>query len=522
MAIKRIRHGSLGEVASLVTEHRETERKYQADSAFLRLPPLEDLPQVTSVSDLDEQTLEAEYYDTSDLRLIRAGVTLRRRRGGEDEGWHLKLPAGADSRAELRLPLGKRRSVPAELARLVRAFSRGRPLQPVAHVTTVRRRRILLGEAGASLAEVVADDVSAQSLGPSTTISGWQEAEIELTGGDIRLLEAADRRLRRGGLRRAGHSAKVERALADRLPATESPDQLTRASTSAAVVLAYLRAQADTMKAFDPLVRRDEPDSVHQMRVATRRLRSTLQSFGTILGSADTRHLRDELRWLGGVLGEARDAEILAARLEDMVRQTPTELVMGPVAARIQVHFAPLQAAARRAALKALDSDRYVALLDDLERLLDDPPLTAAAGRPAGDELPKAVARAYRRVRRRMRRARRAPACSGRESALHEARKAAKRARYAGEAVSPVFRRPARRFAKRMKSLQSVLGDHQDAVITRGCVRELGVRAFLAEENAFAYGLMYEREDAQIRKLQEKARRVWKKSSAPKHRRWLG
>jgi CHAD domain-containing protein len=505
----------------VVSEHRETERKYQADSAVLALPPLDDLPQVGSVSGTEEETLEAEYYDTSDLRLIRSGLTLRRRRGGADEGWTLKLPVHGDSRDELWLPLGKRKSVPAELIRLVRAFSRGEPLQPVAHITTVRRRRVLKDAAGDSLAEVVADDVSAQSLGASTTISGWQEAEIELTGGDMCLLEAAERRLRSGGLRRAEHSAKLERALADRLPSRAPDGRLGRKSSSAAVVLGYLREQSEVMKAFDPLVRRDEPDSVHQMRVAARRLRSTLQSFGAILPPQATRQLRDELRWLGGVLGESRDAEILAGRLDALVKDMPGELVMGPVAARIQTHFAPLRAATRRAALTALNSERYVTLLDELERLLNDPPLTVAAGQPAGDELPKAVARAYRRVRRRMRRARRAPPGRDLDVALHEARKAAKRARYAAEVLRPVAGKRARRFGRRMKDLQSVLGEHQDAVITRQSLRDLAVRAAAAGENAFAYGVMYEAEAARVRRLQDQARKIWKKASGPRYRRWL-
>jgi CHAD domain-containing protein len=194
---------------------------------------------------------------------------------------------------------------------------------------------------------------------------------------------------------------------------------------------------------------------------------------------------------------------------------------MGPVAARIRVHFAPLQAAARQAVLEALDSGRYVTLLDDLEQLLDDPPLTAAAGRPAGTELPKAVARARRRVRLRMRIARRAPAGRDREIALHEARKSAKRARYAAEAVRPVFGPAAGRLASQMKSLQTVLGDHQDAVITRDRLRDLAVQAFLAGENAFTYGLLYEREDARIRELQDEAWRVWEKASAGRQHRWL-
>jgi CHAD domain-containing protein len=257
------------------------------------------------------------------------------------------------------------------------------------------------------------------------------------------------------------------------------------------------------------------------MRVATRRLRSTLQSFGAVLRPADTGHLRDELRWVGGVLGEARDTEILHQRLEERLRETPAELLMGPVAARIQRHFAPLEAAARRAVLEALDSGRYVALLDERDRLLTDPPLTDAARRPAADELPDAVARTYRRVRSRIRRAWKAPTSRDREIGLHEARKAAKRARYAAEAVVPVFGRPARRFARQQERVQSVLGDHQDTVITRGLMRDLAVRAHRAKENAFAYGVLYEREDTEARRLQAKARRTWKKANRPAYRRWL-
>src|SRR5450755_4535379 len=109
----------------MATEVTETERKYEL-GPDARLPSLLDLPQVARESELDEQTLEAEYYDTADLRLVRAGVTLRRRRGGSDAGWHLKLPVDADSRREIRLPLGRTgRRVPAELATLVRALARG-------------------------------------------------------------------------------------------------------------------------------------------------------------------------------------------------------------------------------------------------------------------------------------------------------------------------------------------------------------------------------------------------------------
>lgn len=139
----------------------ETEVKYDVP-AGVALSRLGDLPEVARASGPADERLEADYYDTDDLRLIRAGVTLRRRRGGDDAGWHLKLPAGGQTRREIRLPLGgSDRQVPAELAGLVRVHTRGQPLRPVAQVTTNRRRLTLLGQAGESLAEVVEDDVRA-------------------------------------------------------------------------------------------------------------------------------------------------------------------------------------------------------------------------------------------------------------------------------------------------------------------------------------------------------------------------
>src|SRR6266700_485464 len=213
-----------------MAEIRETERKYEFEPGAA-LPSLRDLPSVSQESEVAEQTLEAKYYDTADLRLVRSGVTLRRRRGGSDQGWHLKLPLSGDSRREIQLPLGRTgRRVPAELAGLVRAYTRGKALRPVALITTKRRGRALLDHAGDSLAELVADDVSARTMGESTTLTHWREAEIELTGGDEGLLEAADKRLRRSGLRPAGHPAKLARALAGRLPAPDHEKRLTPAS----------------------------------------------------------------------------------------------------------------------------------------------------------------------------------------------------------------------------------------------------------------------------------------------------
>ena len=196
----------------MTTTVNETEIKYEAPPGTT-VPRLGELPSVAGASGPQEQLLEAEYYDTDDMRLIRHGVTLRRRRGGSDPGWHLKLPAGGQTRQEIRMPLGRGRQVPARLAGLVRGYTRGEALRPVARISTRRQVLTLLDGSGASLAEIAADDVSAQTLGEETVISQWAEVEVELTGGGPRLLRAADAQLRKDGLRPSPRSAKLERAL---------------------------------------------------------------------------------------------------------------------------------------------------------------------------------------------------------------------------------------------------------------------------------------------------------------------
>jgi CHAD domain-containing protein len=119
-----------------------------------------------------------------------------------------------------------------------------------------------------------------------------------------------------------------------------------------------------------------------------------------------------------------------------------------------------------------------------------------------------------------MRQARRAPAGTATDAALHEARKAAKRTRYAGEAVTPALGPEAGTLTRQMKKVQSVLGDHQDTVMGRQTARELGISAHLAGENAFSYGLLYEQDSCDARHLRAQGRRTWKKASRPQYRHW--
>ena len=173
------------------------------------------------------------------------------------------------------------------------------------------------------------------------------------------------------------------------------------------------------------------------MRVAVRRLHATLRTFDQVIPHVDSEHLDTELQWLGRVLGHARDAEVLAGHLRDSLRPTPPELLIGPVLARVQGHYAPRRADARAALLEALGSPRYARLLAELDRVVAGPPRGPQAAAPARDVLPPAVRRTYRQAKRRMRRARHAPAGPARDLALHQARKSARRARYAAEAAAP-------------------------------------------------------------------------------------
>lgn len=285
------------------------------------------------------------------------------------------------------------------------------------------------------------------------------------------------------------------------------------------VVLAYLGKQVDRITSSEPMVRRDEPGAVHRMRVGTRRMRTALRTFGRVVDRNATRPLADELKWFAGVLGEARDAEVQLARLGAAIRGLPDELVLGPVQARVTSRFARERVEAHTRVIEAMDGERYRALRHAANRLLAEPPLTPLAAQPAADVLPKQVRRADRKVRRRHARIDGATDVAG---ALHQTRKAAKRARYAGEAVAPALGKPAKRYAKRMEDVQDLLGVHQDAAVAREVLRELGVQSHLAGENGFTFGLLHEREGRNSARVESDLPKTWRRASAKKRRRWLG
>jgi hypothetical protein len=213
-------------------EHIETERKYEVPAGF-RFPRLAGVPGAGGVTAPRRYRLAAVYFDTAGLALAGAHVTLRRRTGGTDAGWHLKLPAGAGSRREIHAPLDAGHDeVPPQLLARVRDWAGGQPLRPVARLRTTRTVRHLLDDGGRPLAEVADDRVTgwvpeASDAGTGRRevprwreVARWRELEVELAGGTADLLDAAGRRLTAAGARPSAAASKLSLVLtaAGRLP----------------------------------------------------------------------------------------------------------------------------------------------------------------------------------------------------------------------------------------------------------------------------------------------------------------
>ncbi|MFF8785601.1 CHAD domain-containing protein [Streptomyces sp. NPDC015125] len=564
---------------------REIERKYEVDGGA-RLPDLVGVGRVATVAESGVEDLDARYFDTPDQRLAADAITLRRRTGGRDAGWHLKLPVAPGVRDEVRAPLSD--TPPPELTALVRSRVLDRELVPLVRLRTRRTVRVLRDAAGAPLAELAVDEVHAQRAeksaqgGAGTAGARWREIEVELLGGgDSALLDEVGRALVAAGARPAASASKLARALAEtglererpappgagpdaprprgagkgggkamvkdtgsgrdghsgKVKGKDQPKPKTQPKpkpkqgkdkgadaghktqpTAGDVVLRYVREQVRVIIELDPAVRRDLPDSVHRMRVATRRLRSAFRSYTKVLDRAATRPVGLELKWLAAELGVDRDREVLTARLQHALAEVPRTLRLGPVAARLRIWSERRRTGARREVLSVLDGPRYLELLKTLHALLEAPPLRPAADGPAPEVVAGAVLRDYRRLARRVEAALAAPAGRARDEALHGARKAAKRTRYAAEAARPALGRPAKKFARRIKRVQQLLGDHQDGVVARGALRELATQAQRAGEGGFTFGLLYGHEEARATDRERELPRLWKKVSRRKHR----
>ncbi len=454
------------------SRHTEVERKFDVVETTVS-PSFEGLAAVSRVQHAPTQTLEAVYYDTPVYDLAAKRITLRRRTGGGDAGWHVKLPAGPDARTEVRAPLAD--SVPEDIRDVVAAIVRDRPLGAVARITTQRTVSLLFGADDSPIAEFCDDQVTAAALRPDSEPQAWREWELELAegAGSTDILDRLSNRLFDAGAVPAGHGSKLARVLATAEPeaaAVEASDPVRRA----------VAENVEELIAWDRAVRADVWDSVHQMRVTTRKIRSLIadESFGL----ADDAWVLDELKLLAGILGVARDAEVLAEKYEKALDGLAPELVRGRVRERLVEGAKQRYAGGWRRSLLAMRSERYFRLLDALDELVAAP---SATGEKSGEESAAAsVAAAYKKVHKAAKKAEE----DGTDESLHRIRKRAKRLRYTAAATGDSA------VADSAKTIQSLLGDHQDSVVSRTHLLEEADAAHAAGEDTFTYGLLYEKE----------------------------
>jgi CHAD domain-containing protein len=438
--------------------------------ADLEMPSLEGLAPNVRAFRLPVVHLDATYFDTSDLRLARSGITLRYRSGEKGPAWTVKLPEEADQesdlvRTEIRFE-GPPDHVPASATDLVLASTRKEALRPVARLSTTRRPVHILDEGNHLLVEVVDDTVSVSRQQLPTTQFREVEVELHATGSrGLRVLGAAVARLVDVGCVAGSPIPKLVRALGE--AATLPPDVVVPPLAKDATVVDLVRHA--TARSVAQIIRHDpgarlgvDPENVHKLRVATRRLRSDLHSFKSLLDLARVDPVRAELRWLGGVVGAVRDIDVLTARLTENIDALPGIDELG--VQRVMDALEEEGGAARAAMLVALRGARYLHLLDTLVELAAEPPFAETVkltSKKSHKIARKIIGKPWRSVVDAVDALGDDPA----DARLHEVRILAKRSRYAAEATAPLLGPPAARFASAVSELQTVLGDHQDTVV---------------------------------------------------------
>jgi CHAD domain-containing protein len=495
---------------------REREVKLSAWPGFL-LPDMGGLGDGVTSEPIEVRTLDALYYDSSDLRLARWGVTLRFR-SGDGTGWTVKLPDGDDGPALVRREVpfpGPAGTPPKEASDLVRAYVRSARLVPVARLRTKRRGVALRDAEGVQVAEVVDDEVTV--LEGRRVAARFREVEVEVEArAPNGLLEEVVARLRLAGAGEPDPTPKVFRALGARAtgpPEIAAPD-LGDEPTAAALVQTALVRSVSRVLLHDAGVRLgDDPEDVHQARVGTRRLRSDLRTFAPLLVEEWSEPLREELSWLAELLGGVRDTDVLTERLRLQASDLPEVDAAGFAPVLRQLNDA--REAARVRLLQGMNSARYVALLDRLVAAAAAPLLSPEADRPALEVLPPLVAQPWQRLRKAVKALPPHPS----DEALHEIRINAKRARYAAEAAAPAAGKQARRLAEAIADVQGVLGDHHDAIVAEAWLRQAVAEADVMQ--ALALGELVAAERAEAATCREEWRAAWKKANRKKLRKWL-
>ena len=484
----------------------EREVKLSASPAF-RMPSLDDLGDDVLVVPREAERLETVYFDTDDLRLARWGISLRHRGG---QGWTVKLPSEAEGdlliRDELTVPGDDGSAPPDEALDPIRAYIRTSTLRPMVRLRTIRRMVQLLDFDDRRLGDVVDDEVSV--LSGRRIAARFRELEVEITDDTPPpMLDELLRRLREAGAGPPDPTPKYVRAVGPL--ATLPPEVVVERSRSGATVSEALgRAMSLSVLHLirhDPVMRLDaDPEGVHQARVASRRLRSDLRTFRGQLDPAWALPLREELRWLGEVLGEARDADVLLDRIRGRAEVVPS--TEQPGFAQVTEALVQRRKEAHELLIETLRGERYVRLLDRLVEAARGPEVLSGADLPVRDIVPDLLKGPWEHLRSAVREPGRHPS----DEELHTIRIRAKRVRYAADAITPLMGKPARRFAEAAAELQTILGEHNDAVVASSWLRSWAA-GHRSGDASFSSGVLAGLELAAAQDARRRWRKAWKK-----------
>lgn len=449
----------------------------------LAVEPDFELPDLAG-TELEPRLFTSTYYDAPDLRLARLGITLRRRTENGKALWQLKLPQG-DHRLELEVA-GPPTKPPAELTRLLVGVLRAAALAPVTTLRT-RRKGIRVTRRSEPLADVVVDSVSV--LEARRVVARFRELEIERINGGWKGLQKVERALRDAGAHPGDGRPKALQVLGVQDPAEKPGDDSEQLQGA-------LRTQFLALAHADPAVRLDrDAEDLHDLRVASSRLRAIIRAGAPALAPALVEPLREELRWLGRLLGPVRDLDVLRAAL-----RAEAEGLEDAEQAALRPFFAALsreRGAAKKKMRAGLESPRYLDLLDRLAGFVEMPP-----------EQPLSLKRVARREFLKLQAKMKALGAEPEAEDLHRARIQGKRARYAAELAEPLAGKGARRFIADAKNFQDVIGAHQDAVVAEERLRSFIGRA-KDGETALALGRLVERQYAHRRTARERLPKAW-------------
>ena len=455
---------------------KEEEDKFEVDPDWA-LPRVRKLVPEGGRLDQEVRKLDNTYFDTPDTRLRLFGITLRRRVGGSETGWQLKIP-NRTARMELQ-SRSRAKTVPPALAHAVAGLVGGDSLDPVASLMTNRTAYQILDADGELVLEIADDQVDSGPPNGESTLRSWREVEVELgPAGKKKDLRRASKLLRTAGATPSAVRTKLDRALGSAWPDGEVAD--IKPNTVGELVASYLATQCVVLASNDVRLRTGAP-VVHETRVAVRRLRSTLRVFGDVVDAGSAEELDGELAWYADLLGQVRDREVLSARMIKLIADLPADHIRGPVEAEITKTLAKEQDDATQRLNEAMRTPRYQHLMQLLRGWKAAPPLSEVADRSAKNGAAY-VKKARRKADKRLRDA------GDDIEQLHGARKAMKRLRYAAELVEPADH-SMKRVARDAKQMQTLLGEHQDAIVAAGFLASVSASDG-DSESGFTYGVL--------------------------------